>query len=119
MTTQSSKKRPVDFLVREMYQTVIKVDPSGFCEFPQPGDTKKQLLNFLIDPDSSPQDEATVEVIEAQQVPIDEKEYWMPDRYCKVCYSCEDSFTMYRRRHHCRMCGQVFCNPCSSYYIDG
>ena len=47
------------------------------------------------------------------------KEYWMPDRLCKVCYSCEEAFTMYRRRHHCRMCGQVFCNPCSSYYIDG
>lgn len=43
----------------------------------------------------------------------------MPDKYCKNCYGCEEAFTMYRRRHHCRMCGQVFCNNCSSFYIDG
>ena len=44
---------------------------------------------------------------------------WMPDKICKVCYNCEDPFTMYRRRHHCRMCGQIFCDRCSSQYIDG
>lgn len=43
----------------------------------------------------------------------------MPDRYCKACYGCEEAFTMYRRRHHCRMCGQVFCNTCSNFYVDG
>lgn len=47
------------------------------------------------------------------------KQFWMPDKFCKVCYACEEPFTMYRRRHHCRMCGQVFCNNCSSYSIDG
>lgn len=46
-------------------------------------------------------------------------QFWMPDRYCKVCYGCEEAFTMYRRRHHCRMCGQIFCNTCSSFYIEG
>lgn len=45
--------------------------------------------------------------------------FWMPDKLCKVCYSCESSFTMYRRRHHCRMCGQVFCNQCSQFFIEG
>jgi len=44
---------------------------------------------------------------------------WMPDKICKVCYNCEDPFNLYRRRHHCRMCGQVFCDRCSSEYVDG
>ena len=54
------------------------------------------------------------EAVEAPQ-----NKFWMPDRFCKVCYGCEEAFTMYRRRHHCRMCGQIFCNSCSSHYIDG
>ena len=111
------KSKPIDFFQREMYLSVIKVNPNGFCEFPSPGDSKKQLLNILIDPEDK-LELAMVEIVEEKAF-IDTKEYWMPDRLCKVCYSCEDAFTMYRRRHHCRMCGQIFCNPCSSNYIDG
>ena len=47
------------------------------------------------------------------------QEYWMPDRLCRTCYECEMPFNMFRRRHHCRLCGQVFCHKCSSYLIDG
>jgi hypothetical protein len=43
----------------------------------------------------------------------------MPDRLCRTCYECETPFNMFRRRHHCRLCGQVFCHKCSSYLIDG
>jgi hypothetical protein len=35
------------------------------------------------------------------------KQFWMPDKLCKACYNCELPFTMLRRRHHCRFCGQV------------
>jgi 1-phosphatidylinositol-3-phosphate 5-kinase len=42
---------------------------------------------------------------------------WMPDRLCKTCYSCDTPFTVFRRRHHCRICGQVFCNTCSGYFV--
>jgi 1-phosphatidylinositol-3-phosphate 5-kinase len=43
----------------------------------------------------------------------------MPDKKCRVCYECDQPFTVIKRRHHCRMCGQIFCNTCSSFYIDG
>ncbi|KAK3088070.1 hypothetical protein FSP39_014286 [Pinctada imbricata] len=40
----------------------------------------------------------------------DFKQYWMPDSSCKECYDCGDKFTTFRRRHHCRICGQIFCS---------
>lgn len=45
------------------------------------------------------------------------RQHWMPDQLCKQCYSCELAFTMFRRRHHCRLCGQVFCNSCSAFFV--
>ncbi|XP_060077952.1 1-phosphatidylinositol 3-phosphate 5-kinase-like [Ylistrum balloti] len=40
----------------------------------------------------------------------DFKQFWMPDSSCKECYDCGDKFTTFRRRHHCRICGQIFCS---------
>lgn len=37
----------------------------------------------------------------------------------QVCYDCGVSFSIFRRRHHCRLCGQIFCFDCSSEFIDG
>jgi len=54
--------------------------------------------------------------IEPTRVP-DDRQHWMPDRLCKHCYACDTPFTVFRRRHHCRLCGQVFCNACSAYFV--
>ncbi|XP_077502405.1 1-phosphatidylinositol 3-phosphate 5-kinase fab1 [Amblyomma americanum] len=49
----------------------------------------------------------------------DFKQYWMPDSNCKECYECGDKFTTFRRRHHCRICGQIFCSRCCNREIPG
>ncbi|KAK4783149.1 hypothetical protein SAY86_007523 [Trapa natans] len=40
--------------------------------------------------------------------------FWMPDRSCRVCYECDSQFTFFNRRHHCRLCGRVFCAKCTA-----
>lgn len=39
---------------------------------------------------------------------------WIPDEEAPVCMACAQSFTTFRRRHHCRNCGGVFCGVCSN-----
>lgn len=44
---------------------------------------------------------------------------WMKDEHVTNCYQCHLEFTVFNRRHHCRICGQIFCWNCSNYFIDG
>ena len=30
----------------------------------------------------------------------------MDDDLCKECYDCKSTFTTWRRKHHCRICGK-------------
>ena len=39
---------------------------------------------------------------------------WIPDEEVAACTHCNAEFTNLRRRHHCRNCGGLFCNNCSS-----
>lgn len=45
------------------------------------------------------------------------RDFWMPDQSCRVCYECDSQFTVFNRRHHCRLCGRVFCAKCASNSI--
>ncbi|KAL3427464.1 1-phosphatidylinositol-3-phosphate 5-kinase FAB1 [Phlyctema vagabunda] len=42
------------------------------------------------------------------------KEFWMADEICKECFLCGDSFSAFRRKHHCRTCGCIFDSKCTS-----
>ena len=40
---------------------------------------------------------------------------WVPDSEANTCMHCKKvQFTLVNRRHHCRKCGIVCCNDCSS-----
>lgn len=37
---------------------------------------------------------------------------WKPDQSSHSCEKCAKDFTFFRRRHHCRGCGGIFCSDC-------
>ncbi|KAI9706720.1 MAG: hypothetical protein M1836_003731 [Candelina mexicana] len=42
------------------------------------------------------------------------KDFWMRDENAKDCFYCGDTFSTWRRKHHCRICGQIFDAKCMS-----
>jgi lipid-binding SYLF domain-containing protein len=39
---------------------------------------------------------------------------WEFDELQRQCASCDAEFNPLNRRHHCRLCGKIFCNECSN-----
>ncbi|VFV17155.1 zinc finger FYVE domain-containing protein 1 isoform X1 [Panthera pardus] len=39
--------------------------------------------------------------------------YWVPDHEILHCHSCRKEFSIKLSKHHCRACGQGFCDECS------
>ena len=45
--------------------------------------------------------------------------HWMPNESSTTCYDCGKSFGLLLRKHHCRVCGIIFCKFCSSRTLTG
>ncbi|WAQ97576.1 RUFY2-like protein [Mya arenaria] len=48
---------------------------------------------------------------ELQQV--NKEATWASDKEVTNCKQCEKAFSVARRKHHCRNCGEIFCAECS------
>ena len=48
----------------------------------------------------------------SKQIAPISRDLWMPDATSKKCFSCDRNFTAFRRKHHCRFCGLIFCSVC-------
>lgn len=40
---------------------------------------------------------------------------WIPDERVSACFNCGRTFSLFRRKHHCRSCGRIFCDTCSTH----
>ena len=54
--------------------------------------------------------EAATAVIATAAPPV-----WVPDEETPSCTRCDVEFWVFVRRHHCRLCGRVFCHDCSDH----
>lgn len=58
---------------------------------------------------SSPAPPVWVPMLEEYNAPV-----WVPDNTRDTCALCLEPFTLFRRKHHCRLCGRIVCGTCST-----
>ncbi|XP_066528587.1 FYVE and coiled-coil domain-containing protein 1 [Hoplias malabaricus] len=45
------------------------------------------------------------------------EQWWLHDKEATHCLDCQTQFTWWLRRHHCRLCGRIFCYYCSNNFV--
>ncbi|CAG0878534.1 unnamed protein product [Darwinula stevensoni] len=81
---------------------------------------RNNMIHYVAAQESEPTDVQMIQPLTApggaNRAPLRSKQppEWVPDELAPFCMGCEATFTVIRRRHHCRNCGKVFCSKCCS-----
>ncbi|KDO34150.1 hypothetical protein SPRG_19006 [Saprolegnia parasitica CBS 223.65] len=62
-----------------------------------------------VEMDATALNKGNVIVLEA----LRSQESWVSDSERKRCHICNKNFSAFRRKHHCRVCGEIVCSPCA------
>ncbi|CAG8502147.1 2563_t:CDS:2 [Dentiscutata erythropus] len=68
----------------------------------------------LVSPRTHPQTSVNMTNAQAQTLTSHNKFKWENDEDVSECRLCDKKFRLWARRHHCRRCGKVVCDQCST-----
>ncbi|XP_068944455.1 FYVE and coiled-coil domain-containing protein 1 [Petaurus breviceps papuanus] len=74
---------------------------------------EERLIELLRDKDALWQKSDALEF----QQKLNAEERWLGDTEVNHCLDCKREFSWMTRRHHCRICGRIFCYYCCNNYI--
>ncbi|KAL8165499.1 UNVERIFIED_CONTAM: hypothetical protein K2H54_046498 [Gekko kuhli] len=73
---------------------------------------EERLIELLRDKDALWQKSDALEF----QQKLTAEQRWLGDAEVSCCQDCQKEFGWMNRRHHCRLCGRIFCYYCCNHY---
>nr|XP_056713919.1 FYVE and coiled-coil domain-containing protein 1 isoform X2 [Euleptes europaea] len=73
---------------------------------------EERLIELLKDKDALWQKSDALEF----QQKLTAEQRWLGDAEVSCCQDCQKEFGWMNRRHHCRLCGRIFCYYCCNHY---
>jgi len=79
----------------------------------------KGIYGSVSEPDPAPEvaDRRTIAPPEPALALTSEEPGWVPNNERRGCNICQKKFGLLRRKHHCRLCGEVICGDCSGWRV--
>lgn len=75
---------------------------------------EERLIELIRDKDALWQ---KTDALEFEQKLRSEERWWLVDKEATHCLGCQGQFTWWLRRHHCRLCGRIFCYYCCNNFV--
>lgn len=94
-----------------LLEVVVKLscfDPQGISSL-----KKQAMMEYLV---AYRNLENALLVLRLHDSPFLSSANWVKSESRKCCNVCQQSFPSFRRKHHCRLCGEVTCSKCSSMH---
>ncbi|TRY67976.1 hypothetical protein DNTS_035544 [Danionella cerebrum] len=114
-------ERERDEMKQKLDQVLIEAQKEHLqftAELEDLGQTKtnleERLIELIRDKDALWQKS---DALEFEQKLRAEEQWWLVDKEATRCLGCQGQFTWWLRRHHCRLCGRIFCYYCSNNYV--
>jgi hypothetical protein len=130
LTSSSLPKTPQDLinLATSLYRLDERSKKDGWEAFPTSKHTTEHYAEEYKHARNPPMSEAAADIVPTapsldylaqssmhgdQDILAAEPPRWIPDSHSSNCGNCHLGFKPFTRlRHHCRMCGKIYCNSC-------
>ncbi|KAA0706649.1 FYVE and coiled-coil domain-containing protein 1 [Triplophysa tibetana] len=107
-------KRKLDQVVTETQNQQMRMaaELEDLCQ--TKNNLEERLIELIRDKDALWQKS---DALEFEQKLRAEEQWWLVDKEATRCLDCQGQFTWWLRRHHCRLCGRIFCYYCSNNFV--
>ncbi|XP_051139366.1 protein FREE1 [Andrographis paniculata] len=93
--------------------TILDIVTAAIVQYKEMGGKSRPSESPKIAEQSTEKKKGFADFINLIKPADEEKDHWIPDEAVSKCSSCGANFNAFVRRHHCRNCGEIFCDKCS------
>ncbi|KAJ8389006.1 hypothetical protein AAFF_G00124030 [Aldrovandia affinis] len=109
---QLSERLDVAVAERESHAVKMAAELDDLCRTKT--NLEERLIELIRDKDELWQKS---DALEFEQKLRAEEQWWLVDKEASHCLGCRSQFTWLLRKHHCRLCGRIFCYYCSNNFV--